>query len=263
MRPPYVPLALAVLALAALPLALGACADRPAADAGPAGATADAPAATPVPTTATPDPTPPANPAGRPEAPPSAAKGRVVVLGNSIAAGYGLPSPDLAFPALLQAKVDSAGLPFTVENAGVSGETTAGGLARLDWLLERPVAVLVVELGGNDGLRGIDPASTQQNLAEIVRRTKARYPDARVVLAGMQVPPNLGGAYVERFRAVFGAVAAETGADLIPFVLEGVGGVPRLNQRDRIHPTAEGQRIVAATVWRTLGPILRDTPPAG
>ena len=191
-------------------------------------------------------------------APRDTTRGRVVVLGNSIAAGYGLASPRLAFPALLQARVDSAGWPFRVENAGVSGETTAGGLARLDWLLQTPVDVLIVELGGNDGLRGVSPASTQSNLMQIVTRTQARYPDARVVLAGMQIPPNHGGAYVRAFSEVFPTVARETGATLIPLVLEGVGGIGTLNQPDRIHPTAEGQRIVAATVWRTLGPVLGE-----
>ncbi len=180
---------------------------------------------------------------------------RIVVLGNSIAAGYGL-DPSQSFPALIQQKIDSLGWDFEVENAGVSGETTAGGLSRLNWLLESPLAVLIVELGGNDGLRGLPPDATQRNLVAIVRRTRAKYPDARVILAGMQIPPNFGGPYVERFRAVFPAVAESTGAVLLPFVLEGVGGIARLNQNDGIHPTAEGQRIVAANVWRVLRPTL-------
>ncbi len=182
---------------------------------------------------------------------------RIVVLGNSIAAGYGL-DPAQAFPALLQQRIDSLGWNFTVENAGISGETTAGGLARLDWLLESPVSVLIVELGGNDGLRGLPLESTQRNLTAIVRRTKARYPDATVILAGMQIPPNLGPAYVSRFRDLFPAVAAETGAVLIPFVLEGVGGIARLNQGDGIHPTAAGQQIVAQNVWQVLKPQLAE-----
>lgn len=195
--------------------------------------------------------------ASRPAPPATEASGvpRIVVLGNSIAAGYGL-DPAQAFPALLQQKIDSLGWAFEVENAGVSGETTAGGLSRLNWLLETPVAVLIVELGGNDGLRGLPLDATRRNLVQIIERTQQRYPDAQVLLAGMQMPPNLGEPYVSRFRDLFPDVAAETGAHLIPFVLEGVGGIARLNQSDGIHPTAEGQRLVANNVWAVLRPVL-------
>lgn len=182
----------------------------------------------------------------------------VLVVGNSIAAGYGLES-DEAFPAHLQAKADSAGYDVHVTNAGLSGETTAGGLRRLPWLLRTPVDIVVLELGGNDGLRGIDPSTTQENLTAMVDTTRARYPEAEVLLAGMQVPPNLGEDYTERFRAVYPAIAEDREAvTLIPFVLEGVAGNPELNQPDGIHPTAKGQRIVAQNVWQYLEPMLEQ-----
>lgn len=180
----------------------------------------------------------------------------VLVVGNSIAAGYGLDS-EQAFPAHLQEKADRAGYDVHVTNAGLSGETTAGGLRRLPWLLRTPVDIVVLELGGNDGLRGIDPSTTQQNLSAMVDTTLARYPEAEVLLAGMQVPPNLGQEYTDQFRQVFPAVAeARDAVTLIPFVLEGVAGEPDLNQPDGIHPTAEGQAIVAENVWEYLQPIL-------
>ncbi|GIV61269.1 MAG: hypothetical protein KatS3mg044_0135 [Rhodothermaceae bacterium] len=194
-----------------------------------------------------------------PEAPaaPGADDDRLTILflGNSLSAGYGL-DPDQAFPALIQQKIDSLGWPFRVVNAGLSGETTAGGLRRIDWLLRQKVDVLVIELGGNDGLRGTPPEVTKANLQAIIDRTRARYPDVRIVLAGMQVPPNLGAEYTERFRELFPELARENDVALIPFLLEGVGGVPALNLPDGIHPTAEGHRIVAETVWRTLRPLL-------
>lgn len=189
--------------------------------------------------------------------PDTAAGATVLVLGNSLAAGSGV-DPQEAFPALLQEKVDSLGWTFEIINAGLSGETSAGGLRRIDWLLRQPVDVLVLELGGNDGLRGIEPEVTKQNLQAIIDKTRARYPDARVVLAGMQIPPNLGPDYTERFRDIYPELAAENDAVLIPFLLEGVGGVPALNQSDGIHPTAEGHEIVAETVWTYLRPVLEE-----
>lgn len=182
---------------------------------------------------------------------------RILVLGNSIAAGYGL-NPEQAFPALLQHKIDSLGWDFEVVNAGVSGETTAGGLSRLDWLLREPVSVLILELGGNDGLRGTPPEATRDNLEAIIDRTRARYPDVRILLAGMQVPTNLGPTYTAQFRALYPDIAEAKDTELIPFLLEDVGGVPDLNQPDGIHPTAEGQRIVAQNVWEVLRPVLQD-----
>lgn len=181
----------------------------------------------------------------------------ILFVGTSLTAGHGL-TVDEAYPARIQEKIDSAGLGFRVVNAGVSGETSAGGLRRIDWLLQQPVRVLVLELGANDGLRGQDPERMRRNLQEIIDRTRARYPDAAVVIAGMEAPPNLGDAYTSRFRAVFPELARENDAALIPFLLEGVAAVPELNQEDGIHPTAEGQRRIAETVWRTLEPVLRE-----
>lgn len=180
---------------------------------------------------------------------------RVVVLGDSLAAGFGL-DPTEAFPALLQQQVDAAGLKFTVVNAGVSGDTSAGGLRRVDWLLRRPVDVLVLELGGNDGLRGIPVSATRSNLQAIVDRTRQKYPQADVVVAGMQMPSNMGPEYNEPFARIFPELAATNRAALVPFLLEGVGGKPELNLPDLIHPTAEGQRMVATNVWKVLRPVL-------
>lgn len=183
---------------------------------------------------------------------------RVLVLGNSIAAGSGV-SPREAFPALLQRKVDSLGWSATVQNAGVSGETTAGGLQRIGWLLQDPVDVLVLELGGNDGLRGIDPAVTRTNLRGIIDTTLATYPEAHVLLAGMQVPPNLGQEYTRQFREVYPAVArAYDRVTLIPFILNEIAGSDSLMQDDGIHPTAAGHRVVADEVWAELRPLLEE-----
>ena len=183
---------------------------------------------------------------------------RVLVLGNSIAAGSGV-SPQEAFPALLQQKVDSLGWDARVQNAGVSGETTAGGFQRIGWLLQDSVDVLVLELGGNDGLRGVDPAVTRKNLRGIIDTTLATYPEAQVLLAGMQIPPNLGPEYTQQFRQVYPEVAgAYDRVTLIPFILQDVAGVDSLMQDDGIHPTAAGHRLVAQTVWEQLRPILEE-----
>lgn len=179
----------------------------------------------------------------------------ILVLGDSLAAGSGVARED-AFPALLQRKIDSQKLPFKVINAGVSGDTTAGGLRRIDWMLKRKIDVLLLELGGNDGLRGIDTKTTQANLQAIIDKAKVKYPTIRIVIAGMQMPPNMGKEYTERFQNIFPEIAKANKAALIPFLLEGIGADPRYNQPDLIHPTPEGHKIVAATVWKTLGPIL-------
>jgi acyl-CoA thioesterase-1 len=186
-----------------------------------------------------------------------ASRRTLVVLGDSLAAGYGV-EPAEAFPALLQAEIEQAQLPFKVVNAGVSGDTTAGGLRRLSWLLRRPVDVLLMELGGNDGLRGLPPAATRSNLVAMIETVRARYPEVRLVLAGLQMPPNLGDDYTREFRAVFPAVAREQKVVLIPYLLEGVGGRPELNLPDLIHPTAGGHRLVASNVWRILKPVLEE-----
>ena len=182
----------------------------------------------------------------------------ILVLGDSIAAGYGLEAEE-AFPALLQEKINQAGLNYKVVNAGSSGDTTAGGLRRISWLLRQKIDVLLLELGGNDGLRGIDPDETAKNLRGIIAKVKEKNPNALIVIAGMQMPENMGKDYTTRFRDVFPTVARETNATLIPFFLEGVGGKAELNQPDRIHPTAEGHRIIAATIWKVLQPVLSGT----
>lgn len=190
-------------------------------------------------------------------APGSAAERKTVVFfGDSLTAGYGLDSPDDAFPAVIQRKIDAAGRPWRVVNAGLSGETTAGGLRRLDWILRQPVDIFVLELGGNDGLRGIPVETSHANLQAMIERIRARYPNVVIVLVGMQIPTNLGPDYTRQFAAMYPALAEKNHTLLIPFLLEGVGGVPSLNQADGIHPTAEGHQIVADTVWRTLQPLL-------
>jgi acyl-CoA thioesterase-1 len=181
----------------------------------------------------------------------------VLFLGNSLSAGYGV-EPDSAFPNLIKARIDSLGWSIEIVNAGLSGETTSGGLRRIDWLLRRRIDVLVLELGGNDGLRGIPTEVTRANLQAIIDKTRARHPDAEIILAGMQIPPNLGHEYTREFRQIYPSLAEENDTHLIPFLLEGVGGVARLMQGDGIHPTEEGHRVVAENVWDILGVVLED-----
>ena len=186
-----------------------------------------------------------------------APKKTIVFLGDSLTAGLGV-QPAEAFPALIAEKIRAANLPFEIENAGLSGDTSAGGLRRIDWLLQRPIDVLVLELGGNDGLRGLQLKSLKANLQAIIDKTKTKNPQVKIVVAGMQVPPNLGADYAGGFQRVFSELAQENNAVLIPFLLEGVGGNRELNQQDLIHPSAAGHRIIAELVWRTLEPILRQ-----
>lgn len=181
----------------------------------------------------------------------------IVFLGTSLTAGLGLLRAEDTYVARLGELADSAGLPITPVNAGVSGDTSAGGLRRLDWVLRMPVDILVIELGANDGLRGQDPEATQRNLHAIVEEARARYPHVRVVIAGMRAPPNLGEVYTRRFHDIFPSVARDTGAELVPFILEDVAGIPELNQGDGIHPTPEGHRIMAHNVWTILQPLVR------
>jgi acyl-CoA thioesterase I len=180
----------------------------------------------------------------------------ILFFGDSLTAGYGL-EPSQAFPALIQEKINVLGWNFRVINAGLSGETTAGGLRRIDWVLQRPVDVLVLELGANDGLRGLPVEGAKQNLQAIIDRTRSKYPGVKVVLVGMQVPSNLGRDYTTRFRAIFPELATANDATLIPFLLEGVASVPELNLPDGIHPTPAGHKIVAENVWKVLEPVLR------
>ncbi|MBK7826824.1 MAG: arylesterase [Nannocystis sp.] len=177
----------------------------------------------------------------------------ILALGDSLTAGLGLAQSQ-AWPALLQARLDAAGRKYRVVNAGVSGDTTAAGLARLDWQLSQKPAVVILELGANDGLRGLPVADARDNLARIISRCQAA--KVKVLLAGMQVPPNMGPEYSAAFRDIFPALAAEYDVPLIPFLLAGVAGDPQRNQADGIHPTAEGHVVVAATVWEHLQPLL-------
>ena len=181
---------------------------------------------------------------------------RIVFLGDSLTAGLGI-GKDQAVPALIQERLRREGYAYDVVNAGNSGDTSDGGLTRLDWSLSGKVAVLVVELGANDGLRGISPDRTRQNLESIVRTARQR--DITVLLTGMEAPPNYGQAYTDQFRRTFRDVAAREHVAFMPFFLEGVAGIPALNQPDGVHPTPEGARIVAANVWRYLEPLLKKT----
>jgi acyl-CoA thioesterase-1 len=211
---------------------------------------------------------PPA-PAERAEPPstPKPADDRPVVLcvGTSLTAGYGL-DPDQAYCALLQARADAAGLRYRFVNAGVSGETSAGARSRIDWLLQQKVDVLVLETGANDGLRGVDPAAVRANIRAILDRARKQSPPPRLVLLAMEALPNYGADYARRFRAIYPDLARAYDAVLVPFFLEGVAGVTSLNQADGVHPTPEGQRIIAETVWKYLRPVLQARsaePPRG
>jgi len=180
----------------------------------------------------------------------------VLFIGTSLTAGYGV-GDDAAYPALIQQRIDSAGLPFRVVNAGISGETSAGALRRIAWSLQQPVDVLVLELGANDGLRGLDVAQMRSNIDSIIRLARAKYPDVRVVLLGMEAPPNLGDDYTALFRAVYGELAQQHNTALLPFLLDGIAGDPSLNIEDGIHPSEEGHRRVAENVWEVLEGMLR------
>ena len=181
----------------------------------------------------------------------------ILFLGDSITAGYGL-EPSQAYPALIQEKIDAKKWPFRTINAGQSGDTSAGGLNRMDWLLRSRVDILVLELGGNDGLRGLPPETTRQNLQAIIELTRKKYPQTKIILAGMKVPPNMGADYAKKFATIYPDLAKKHNALLIPFVLENVGGIRELNLPDGIHPTAKGQEIVAANVWKVLEPVLQS-----
>ncbi|WP_316838828.1 arylesterase [Pedobacter gandavensis] len=179
----------------------------------------------------------------------------IVFFGTSLTAGYGLELNE-AFPALIQEKIKEAKLPYKVVNAGLSGETSAAGNTRIDWLLKQPIDILVLELGANDGLRGLPLSETKSNLQEITDKVKRKYPEVKIVLAGMQIPPSMGAKYANEFKSLFPELARKNDMILVPFLLQGVGGVPDLNQGDGIHPTAAGQKILAENVWAKLKPIL-------
>ncbi|MCT1532720.1 MULTISPECIES: arylesterase [Sphingobacterium] len=181
---------------------------------------------------------------------------KILFFGNSLTAGLGLADQSEAFPALIQQKIDSLGLPYTCINAGLSGETSAGGKDRIEWLLKDSIDVFVLELGANDGLRGISTESTFQNLNEIVNKVKAAYPNCKLVLAGMMVPPSMGDQYFKDFSAIFPKLAKEQNMTLVPFLLDKVAGIQNLNQADGVHPTKEGQHILAENVWEHLKAVL-------
>lgn len=179
----------------------------------------------------------------------------ILFFGDSLTAGYGL-SPDQAFPALVEKKCMENATPCKVINAGLSGETSAGGLSRIDWVLRQPIDVFVLELGANDGLRGLPLEQTRKNLQAIIDKVKARYPKVKIIIAGMLVPPNMGPDYSDAFSKIFPELAKKNNAALIPFLLEDVAGHENLNQDDGIHPNSEGHRIVAENVYRVLSPLL-------
>jgi acyl-CoA thioesterase-1 len=182
---------------------------------------------------------------------------RILFFGDSLTAGYGI-DPALAYPALIQKRIDAHGTNATVTVGAVSGDTSAGGLRRIDWMLRQPVDIFVLALGANDGLRGVDTADTAKNLQAIIDRVKAKYPEAKIVIAGMRMPPSLGKDYTETFAAIFPVLAETNDATLIPFLLEGVGGDLELNLPDRIHPNPEGHQILADTVWLALGDLVKN-----
>lgn len=175
----------------------------------------------------------------------------ILFFGTSLTAGLGV-DPEEAFPALIQHRIDSLSLPYKVINGGLSGETSAAGKGRIDWLLRQPVDIFILELGANDGLRGLPVKDTEANLQVVIDRVKKKYPNARLLLAGMQMPPSMGEKYATEFKNIFPELAKKNDMDLIPFLLQGVGGVSRLNQKDGIHPTPEGHQILANNVWAKL-----------
>lgn len=180
---------------------------------------------------------------------------RILFFGDSITAGYGV-GEDYAFPKRVQQKIDSLGWNFKAVNGGLSGETSAGGLSRIDWMLRQPISVFVLELGGNDGLRGIDLDATRQNLQLIIDKVESKYPNVSIVITGMQVPPNLGPEYTRKFKDIYPQLAKANNAELIPYFLDELGGDSDLMQSDGIHPTEAGHKVLAEKTWEVLKPIL-------
>jgi len=181
----------------------------------------------------------------------------ILFFGDSLTAGMGLDTEN-AFPAIIQEKIDSLGLEYQVINAGLSGETTASGKNRVSWVLNQNVDVFVLELGANDGLRGVPLEETRKNLQAIIDTVRAKNPETKILLTGMQIPPNMGEEYASGFRKIFPELAKKNDVYLVPFLLKDVGGIPELNQADGIHPTAEGQKILAENIWEVLEPIVKD-----
>ena len=195
--------------------------------------------------------------AAEPPPRPAGERGRIVFVGTSLTAGLGI-DPESAYPALIQQKLDSAGLPYTAVNAGVSGETSAGALRRIDWLLREPASVLVIETGANDGLRGLDTDTLRANIQAIIDRANRENPPPRIVLVGMRALPNYGFGYARRFERVFPDLAKANDVPLVPFLLDGVAGVEGMNQADMIHPTRAGHRVMAETVWEVLEEVVGE-----
>ena len=181
---------------------------------------------------------------------------RILFLGDSLTDGYGIER-DRSYPGLIAKRIAKQNLNYSVHNAGVSGDTSAGGLRRIDWLLRNKVDILVLALGANDGLRGFNPEATKSNLLAIIAKAKKANPEVKILLAGMLVPPNMGKTYAERFAAVYPEIAQQTNATLHPFLLEGVAANPELNLQDGIHPNEKGYRIIADSLWKTLRPMLK------
>lgn len=182
---------------------------------------------------------------------------KIVFFGDSLTAGYGLEDVDDAFPGIIQDKIDALGLEYSIVNSGVSGETTSGGKNRIDWVLNEEPSIFILELGANDGLRGVPLDQSKANLQTIIDAVKTKYPETVIVLAGMQIPPNMGQSYTTEFKNMFPDLAKENNLHLVPFLLEDVGGIPYLNQSDGIHPTKAGHKILAENVWTVLQPILK------
>ncbi|WP_178985334.1 arylesterase [Winogradskyella helgolandensis] len=182
----------------------------------------------------------------------------ILFFGDSITAGYGLDDTNDAFPGVLQQKIDSLDLNYTIVNSGVSGETTAGGKGRIDWILNQDIDIFLLELGANDGLRGVNLVETASNLQSIIDAVKSKSPKTKIILAGMQLPPNMGQEYTRDFKQVFMNIAEKNDLAFIPFILKDVGGIKELNQNDGIHPTVEGHKILANTVWEVLEPLLQS-----
>ncbi|MBX2816949.1 MAG: arylesterase [Saprospiraceae bacterium] len=189
--------------------------------------------------------------------PPKEKNKRILFFGNSLTAGYQLQEEE-SFPARIQQKIDSLDLPFDVVNAGLSGETSAGGLGRIDWVLNQQVDVFVLELGPNDALRGLDLDQTEKNLRKILKRVQEKHPEASLIIAGLLAPPNMGREYTAQFAGIYPTLAAEFDTGLVPFLLEGVAGIPELNLNDGIHPNPTGQKIVANNVWQVLQSYLSE-----
>jgi len=187
----------------------------------------------------------------------------LIFFGDSLTAGYGLEEPEReSFPALIQEKINEAHLPWKVVNAGLSGDTTSGGLKRIDWVMRQPFDIIFIELGANDGLRGITTSLVKLNLQKIISKIRAKQPKAKIAIAGMQLPINYGDAYRKAFSDVFSEVANSENVTFEPFLLEGVGAVPSLNQADGIHPNSEGSKIVAEGVWKVVAPLLKPSQSA-